>query len=191
MVVLEVIRLAGIRYVRSPNFGRSNLELSPGRSLKFQPPYGQPYQQVNGPYGPINQGYQNGPNRPRGNGQFGRPQHQGRPRSRLNNSNTNQSLLNQLLSSFTRTNNGGTTRIMNKVSHKIKSYNEHFFKSTGQIATCDDIKQFLQHKNNSSNTSGFFNAYQPVQTGYPYPSATPYQSGAPQPVTINNFNMYG
>ena len=33
MVVLEVISLAGIRYVWSPNFGRSNLELSPGRSL--------------------------------------------------------------------------------------------------------------------------------------------------------------
>ena len=81
---------------------------------------------MNGPYGPINQGYQNGPNRPRGNGQFGRPQHQGRPRGRLNHSNTNQSLLNQLLSSFTRTNNGGTTRIMNKVSHEIRSYNEHF-----------------------------------------------------------------
>ena len=70
---------------------------------------------MNGPYGSITQGYQNGPNRPRGNpqGQF-----QGHPRGRQQGqqSNTNQSLLNQLLSAFTKTNNGGITKIMNKVS---------------------------------------------------------------------------
>ena len=84
----------------------------------FQQPYGQPYQQVNGPYGSISQGYQNGPNRPRGNpqGQFqGHPR--GRQQGRQQSQQSNQSLLNQLLSAFTKTNNGGITKIMNKVSY--------------------------------------------------------------------------
>merc|ERR1711953_566972 len=107
------------------NWGNINGGIGSYQPGLNQNPYRQPYQQVNGRYGSITQGYQNGPNRPRGNpqGQF-----QGHPRGRQQGqqSNTNQSLLNQLLSAFTKTNNGGITKIMNK--------------STGQRATCNDIK---------------------------------------------------
>ena len=63
------------------------------------------------------------------------------------------------------------------------------FKSTGQRATCNDIKQFLQYNSFNSSPS---DSYQPVPTSNtygPYPSTDPYQSGTSW--QNNNFNTYG
>ena len=66
------------------------------------------------------------------------------------------------------------------------------FKSTGQRATCNDIKQFLQYNGFNSSPSDSYHSYQsvPISNTYvPYPSADPYQSGTSW--QNNNFNTYG